>query len=180
MGFCYLWKSAGGEAVGESSVESGIQFISYKVDSFSFQMAKDLSILSRNDFLSGDWNWNYNLSVGIPTFFKDQSAYVCSVGCVGSLTKRSDNQQVLTFLLNLAGIFRASGGKLEVAVEESLIKYQVPAILLPYLRGVITTFLSTAGYGGVIFPLVNMNQVAEQALKDSTIQIVENTKKQQE
>lgn len=44
--------------------------------------------------------------------------------------------------------------------EERLIKYQAPAILMPYLRAAMSFIVTSAGFSTIIFPLVNINAAA--------------------
>ncbi|MDQ7031324.1 MAG: protein-export chaperone SecB [Desulfonauticus sp.] len=64
-------------------------------------------------------------------------------------------------------------GKLEKEVEEKLVKYQIPALLFPYLRGTITSFLSNAGFASVILPLINIYALAKDYLSDMDIEIID-------
>lgn len=49
---------------------------------------------------------------------------------------------------------------LEPAQLESLVKLQIPAILFPYIRAAMTSFLANAGFPGVHLPLINVQRFA--------------------
>jgi preprotein translocase subunit SecB len=41
-----------------------------------------------------------------------------------------------------------------------MVRINIPAILLPYLRAAITTIISQAGFGTIVFPLINIYEIA--------------------
>lgn len=72
----------------------------------------------------------------------------------------------------IGGVFTVKK-RLDENMEEGLAKIQIPALLLPYLRGTITSFLANSGYGTVIFPLINIHAAAKDALKDVEVNVIE-------
>jgi len=156
------------------SVDSEIKFLSYKIDDFTFDSVKDLNILSFSGALDPK-GWKYEFSLGAPTFFKKRALYVVNVKCTLShIIKTGEvEKNILTIKCSLSGAFESSNGQISSDVEERIVKYHLPTILFPYLRGTVTTFVANSGFGPLVFPLVNINKIADDLLKEIPIQIVE-------
>ena len=58
----------------------------------------------------------------------------------------------------ISGLFQPVN--LDPEQEEGMVQVNIPAILLPYLRAAITTILSQAGLGTIVFPLINIYEIA--------------------
>lgn len=132
-------------------------------------MMQNLDVLQFNGALNPS-AWNFNITVPTPSYYAKRNIYIGSISC--ECQAKVEDNIIFSLTANISGAF-SSDGRLEKTAEENLIKYQVPAILLPYLRGTITTFISNAGFGSVVIPLVNMNEVAKSYLKDKSINIIE-------
>ncbi|MBI5238132.1 MAG: protein-export chaperone SecB [Deltaproteobacteria bacterium] len=65
--------------------------------------------------------------------------------------------------IGIAGVFTAEEGRFEKTTEETLIKIQIPTLLFPYIRSAITSILAHAGLGSVLFPLINIHELAKNA-----------------
>jgi len=152
-----------------SSIISNFKFISYKVDDFKFEMSKHLSLLSYVGNTNQD-DWEINLSIKQPTFFKKNNSYIGGINCKISLL--SEKKPILNLETSISGLFQ-SDNMLDKEVEENLVKYQIPTILFSYLRSTITTFIANAGFGTFIFPLINVVELSKKTLKDIQINIVE-------
>ena len=155
--------------VESSGIISNFKFISYKVDEFKFDMSKHLSLLGFVGNTVQD-DWEINLSIKQPTFFKKNNSYIGGINCKIALL--SDKIPILNLETSISGLFQ-SDDLLDREVEESLVKYQIPTILFPYLRSTITTFIANAGFGAFIFPLINVVELSKKTLKDIQINIVE-------
>lgn len=55
--------------------------------------------------------------------------------------------------------------------EQTLAKIQIPAILFPYLRSAVSAVMVNAGFGKIVLPLINIHQMAKDAV--DKIEIVE-------
>ena len=155
-------------------IESDLVFQTYKIDSFNFEMHKSLDNLLFVGSIDQK-SWSIDLKMNPPNYFKAKSIYHVSFECLCAV-KVKDAQQVevdaIKLNLSISGAF-SSTGRLESSLEEKLIKFQAPAILMSYARAGITSFVSSAGFGTFVFPLINMNNVAQQGLKDIAINVVE-------
>lgn len=152
-----------------SSIISSFKFISYKVDDFKFEMIKHISLLSFSGNTKDD-DWEINLGIKQPTYFKKTNSYIGGINCKISLL--SDNKPVVNLDTSISGLFQADS-ELSKEIEESLVKYQIPTILFPYLRSTITTFIANSGFGSFVFPLINVVELSKKTLKDIQINIVE-------
>jgi preprotein translocase subunit SecB len=166
--------------MGEGSVVSAFQFKSYKVDRFNFISKPDLNLLARFDGFSLE-EWDVKFRFRCPIFFKKNNCYVGGLDMRVSIPDKeqasdeegdSEQNSLLSLDAGIAGVFAASD-QFEKETEDTLVKIQIPALLLPYLRGTIASFLANAGFGSLIFPLINIHAVAEDALKDVVIKIVD-------
>jgi preprotein translocase subunit SecB len=62
---------------------------------------------------------------------------------------------------------------MEPDLEEDMGKYQIPAILFPYHRAVVTGFFASAGLGSFIFPLIDVREMGKRIGGELEIQVVE-------
>lgn len=163
--------------MGTSSINSAFNFISYKVDNFSFTMKKEIGLLELNGIPLSDGA----LNVGIrpPVFFKKTNKYVCGIDCMLLLHQneiqkenRTEENALIVVKCGIAGSFQLIG-EIEKETEESIIKIQAPALLMPYLRGTVSSFIANSGFGSFIFPLINIHTLAKQTLSDKEIQVIE-------
>ena len=91
--------------------------------------------------------------------------------CLGGLKislSLPDNTNKETELISLdcsiVGLFRIvdiQGYEKQKEIYDNLIKYQIPTILLSFLRATVISFFANAGYGSFFFPLINMYQIAK-------------------
>lgn len=155
-----------------SGLASSFQFISYKVDAFHFSMEKNIVVLEVAQRLD-DSAWKMDISIRNPVFLEERNQYLAGVRCVLVLRpdKNQPDFQPVKLEATISGLFQ-SENKFAPELESHLVKSQMPAILMPYLRSAITSFLANAGFGSVILPLVNINNLAENALKDVQIQVI--------
>lgn len=153
-------------------VVSGFQFISYKIDDFTFSMEKDFSILSLRDRIQ-DSAWKLCISIRTPFFIEERSQYLAGVKCTLILQPDDENEEYHPVKLEavISGLF-ATKNEFSPEAEKQLVKTQMPAILMPYLRAAITSFMANAGFGSIMLPLINMNKLAEDMLMDQDVNVV--------
>jgi len=73
----------------------------------------------------------------------------------------------------LEGVFQTKDKEqFSTGVEQDLVKFQIPAILFPYLRAAVTGFFASAGLGSFVFPLVNVREMARQSSRDLEIKVI--------
>lgn len=158
------------------SVESPFKFLNFKIDKFTFSLADDLDLLLSNGQILPE-RWKFKLGFHQPQFFEKEELYVGGLSLDIILPGEQEQEDVspenlITLHAEISGAFRCEKGKLAQNIEEKLVKNHIPAILMPYLRSAITGFLASAGYGAVVLPLINMNALAEQDMKNVAILVV--------
>lgn len=165
----------------ESSIKSSFQFKSYKVDKIKFYSKPDLNILIRMNNIPLD-EMNLAFAIRQPLFFSSEKIYVggfdllFQVSAPGQTDEpiAEPNENTLVRLeMGIAGVFKTEDDKLTPEQEDELVKVSIPAILLPYARAALTSLLANAGFGAVIFPLVNIYELAKEQLKDTTVKVLE-------
>jgi preprotein translocase subunit SecB len=112
-----------------------------------------------------------------PTYFKKKNVYVGGLDCLLYFFEKNidpkefvKGKSLFYIEAGIEGFFKPETQRFENKIEEELVKYQIPALLFPYLRAEITSFLANAGYGNFVLPLINIYQLASDTLKN--IQIV--------
>jgi preprotein translocase subunit SecB len=165
------------------SVKSAFKFESYKIDSLHLESKKDLRLLAVNEAIPSE-DWNIDLRLRRPLFFEAENLYIGGVEArIFTLTsegKREQEEQedispeniAVSLEAGIAGMFRVLDGEFDKKIEETLVKIQIPAILLPYLRATMTSLLANSGYGSVMFPLFNIHTIAGKTLQDTTVEVI--------
>ena len=147
---------------------SQFQFHSYKVDSFTFKSHHSLEVLARNESFK---EWQFRLGMNQPIYFERAKQYVCFLGFDGRVIKESEQDPLLELRATISGMFTVRERFRDKALEETLVKIQGPSLLLPYLRSAVTSYVANAGFGTMIFPLINVHQMAEDSLEGIKIKI---------
>jgi hypothetical protein len=156
-----------------SGISSGFHFLSYKIDQVDLKVQRSVEMLEANSF---DGEWNVTIALRKPLFYSQRKIYICGLECTMSYPTPADMvkkgiPELVSLKAGMAGIFRAESGRIPPDVETRLVKIQAPYILLPYLRGAMTSLLANSGIGAMIFPLVNLHEIAKEVLKDESITI---------
>jgi preprotein translocase subunit SecB len=144
-----------------SSVTAEFNFISYKIDFISLKMNPKFSYLLDTAPVKPE-----NLRLSIQLRSTEKFNINGSIHYVGGLSTNITIQNNETFEEMLNGNFGISGiftpvGSVESAAEENFVKVNLPALLMPYLRAAMTNVLSNAGFGTILFPLVNVYELAK-------------------
>lgn len=153
------------------SIESPFRFESYKIDAFSVEVVDDLEFLKSMRNLPSD-NWEFRIGLRQPRFFGKSKLYVGGLELDLRLTEDDESssegkdQALVSIHAGISGVFRCKEGELPPDIEGKLVKNHIPALLFPYLRSAITSFLANGGYGSLVLPLVNINTLAEKTFKD--------------
>lgn len=157
--------------IAQTGYGSGFQFKSYLINRFDLQMINP----SKEGLVPANMELNIEIAIVPPIYFSKKKIYQCGVGCVVKMTPIIDGQKTDIFCVLNSGILGhfESDGRFEPGIEERIAKVQAPALLFPYLRGALTTFFAIAALGSVIFPLININQIAEDSLKDIPIKVID-------
>lgn len=166
--------------MGESSVISDFQFKSFKVDKFVFSSKTKVDLLAKREGFRPE-EWDFKFRFRNPMYFQKLHAYVGGLEILVTVpdpdqapeeTKDPVESALVSLDTGIAGVFTVKE-RLDENLEEGLVKIQIPALLLPYLRGTITSFLANSGYGTTIFPLINIHAIANEALQDVEVKVIE-------
>jgi preprotein translocase subunit SecB len=149
---------------------ASFQFITYKIDTINFQIAKNTGTLLMNSLTVPS---QLDFEVG----FRQVGKYLLNntIHHIGGLNTKikilnSSKTQILDGDFGISGLFRPIN--MDNELEERIVRYNIPAILMPYLRSAITTIVSQAGFGTVVLPLINVYEIA----KKNQIEILDFTR----
>ncbi len=151
-----------------SSVTSGIQFISFKMDRIDFSVTQELGILVQSDHSNCEPVFEFAFRDAIKFHGNETDSYVTGLQVKLVIKNNSDGKEIAHGVFVITGFF-TSLGKFSKETEESIVKYQCPTILFPYIRAAISFTLSSAGFSTIVLPVINVNAAA----KGANIKIVE-------
>jgi preprotein translocase subunit SecB len=153
----------------DNSSIASFQFITYKIDTVAFEAAKNTGTLLMNS-ISGSNQMNFEIGV------RQAGKYLfnSTVHYIGGLNTKiqildSSKTQILNGNFGISGLFRPIN--MDEETEKNMVRYNIPAILMPYLRSAITTIVSQAGFGTVVLPLINFYEIA----KNNPVEILDYT-----
>lgn len=160
-----------------SGIESSFTLANFKIDQLTVRLKPDITFVAGS--LDAGFTWIFNLSVRKPMYFQDSSLYLGGLNVTSYLfpetlpeTEHNADEAIASISASIVGLFSVSG-RLEPETEKNLVKHQIPAILFPYLRAAITGAGAFSGFGKVMLPLINVQKLAEDHLKNIEIQIVQ-------
>lgn len=155
----------------ESSIEASFDFLSYKIDKIEMRMESKIGYLLNNAPIKPDCIEFAVALRNTEKFLLD--GIVRYVGGLMTQVRLKDDTTKNTILASefgISGIFMPTG-HVEQQMEETFAKINLPALLMPYLRAAMTNILSNAGFGTVLFPLINVYELA----KDQNFPIIDHT-----
>jgi len=165
----------------ESSVKSSFQFKAFKVDKINFFSKPDINVLTRMNSIPAE-DMNLGFAIRQPIYFSSEKIYVGGFDTlfrviapneVNDSVSDSEEDVLVKLELGIAGVFTVEDDRLSQEMEEGLVKIHIPAILMPYARSAMTSLLANSGFGGVLFPLINIHEIAKEQMKDIDIQVIE-------
>lgn len=166
----------------DSGVISSFQFLNYKVDSFSFDNKKK-EVGEILHYFTGDENWSASIGIRQPTLYKKSLSFIGGMQLtllqhdkdMQDEKNKTEDNAIMVLKCTIIGLFKildSSDFEKNKRVYEDLGRYQIPAILSPYLRATVTSYFGNAGYGGFVFPLINFTKLAyEQKVE---LEVIEN------
>jgi preprotein translocase subunit SecB len=144
-----------------SSIAAQFNFISYKIDSVTVKMNPKITYLLDNKPLMPQ---GINLSIKLRNTEKfdinGSIHYVGGLSTQVTIHDEENQEEMLSGEFGISGIF-APVGDMEKSVEENFARINLPALLMPYIRAAITNILSQAGFGTVLFPLINVYELTK-------------------
>jgi preprotein translocase subunit SecB len=150
-------------------VESSFRFVNFKIDRTVFETSHTVAFLNATrDVRSEDIQILMRLrNAGhVP----ESRTYVGGLDAkLESTLGEEPERQGFSLEMGITGLFHVEGDDLDNDTLDRLVRYQIPAILFPYLRASATSFLANAGFPGVFVPLINIHRLAS----DAKVEIVE-------
>jgi preprotein translocase subunit SecB len=157
----------------EGSITADFDFISYKIDSISMKMGNDISFLKNTENIKPDC---IQLSIRLrdPEKFvlSGETTYIGGLMTQIRITDGVNGPTMLEGKFGISGMF-TSKKLVDNKSEETFAKVNLPALLMPYLRAAMSNILSNAGFGTMLFPLVNIYELA----KTQNLSIIDNSEK---
>ena len=161
-------------------MKSAFKFESYKVDTVRFDIQRIFGLLEVTGNIDPNL-WKLSINIREPLYFKTQKKYLggldTSIFVMPPETEIEDKKNkepLIKMDVGIAGIFSVvEEERFEKKVEDTLVKIQIPAILFPYVRATMSSLLANAGFGSVMLPLININELAKQSFGDVEIKVIE-------
>ena len=156
----------------ESSIAAEFDFVSYKIDSISFKMRNEISYLLNTTSIKSEF---INLSIKLRNTEKfiidEKTTYIGGLITQVVIHNEADGNIMVEGQFGISGLF-TTNDSVDKQAEETFAKINLPALLMPYLRATMTSILSNAGFGTMLFPLVNIYELA----KAQNLSIIDRTK----
>jgi len=153
-------------------VTAQFEFLSYKIDLIDLTISNNLqNLLYTNPIREQDVDLSIQMRSTEKFRLDDGSIrYVGGLAIKVAIIGEGTNK-VLDAVFGISGAF-APVGEVSSKAEAGFTKTNLPAILMPYLRATMTNVLSNAGFGTVLFPLINVYELA----KDSDCPMIDHTR----
>jgi len=152
-------------------VESGFQFLGFKIDNIDLKLTPGVRDVLYSAPVHAEQVQMQVRIRNLGRIPKDR-IYVGGIDArvqIFHSEKQDPKDLLLVIQLGAVGIFKTIEESLSQEIEDKLTRIQIPAILFPYLRAAMTSVLSSAGIAGVILPLINVHELA----KDAKIEIID-------
>lgn len=150
-------------------IAAGLQLINYKIDEMSFDHNINTAFILCDQL--DRTKIRTSVSLRIPQKIAGKDEYICGLSMNLEHGEKADNKY-FKISIGIVGYFILKRNDIEINETESLnmfLKTQPVAILSPYLRAALSSFIISAGLPPIIFPLINMKKIAEQNLADKDI-----------
>jgi preprotein translocase subunit SecB len=155
----------------DSSIKSSFNFLSYKVDKVNMKLANKVGhLLNRAPIRPEFIEMSIRLRNTEKYLFGDNVHYVGGLETYIKIKNEATGDTMMEADFGISGIFNTIDPG-DAHNEENFAKINLPALLMPYLRATMTNILSTAGFGTVLFPLVNIYELA----KKQDFQLIDHT-----
>jgi preprotein translocase subunit SecB len=156
------------ESAAQSVVSTHFQFTGYKIDKLELELYPAIGLVESSP--AGDWDFTLNFRV--PEFLRSTKTYLVGFNVVLKLPgKNSDEENINLVLLkaSIVGTFKVINDLPNAEHQKRMVTQHFPTILLPYFRTTVTTLLAAGGYGSILFPLINLNEMVKQDPTNLTI-----------
>lgn len=150
-------------------INASLQLLNYKIDGISFEHSLSVNFILNSQFDTK--KIKTSVSLRVPQKLKNTDNYICGLTMI---VEYGSNAEDTYFKVSMSIVCFFVLRKEEIEIKNNLdidmfLKTQPLAILSPYLRASLTSFLISAGVTQFVFPLINMKKLAEQHLADKKI-----------
>ncbi|UTY31750.1 protein-export chaperone SecB [Treponema putidum] len=154
----------------KSSIKSDFQFLAYKIDRINFSLEPIANAVIYKQTADAKVEIGFAVrDIGRVTN-NEKKQYMCGLD---TQLKLYDNDKLIaTGVFGIEGLFLVDG-HFKDSQENQIVKFQFPTILFPYLRSAITNILASAGFGSIVFPLINVYNLVENQDKKNKINIID-------
>ena len=159
------------------SIESDFQFKAYKIDRVEYKILQNIDLLEFTGVIDPNL-WEYKIGIRKPLYFEKKKLYVGGIDLNLSLFPKesaseeiTNHKPIIYLRAGIVGAFAVNENRFEENVEKQLVRTQIPAILFPYLRAFLSSFLANSGLGSVNFPLINVNKLAQERLASLEVEV---------
>ncbi len=154
----------------ESSIKSDFQFLAYKIDRINFSLEPIANAVMYKQTADTKVEIGFAVrDIGKVTN-NEQTQYMC--GLDTQLKLYDGDKHIATGIFGIEGLFFVDG-HFKNSQENQIVKFQFPTILFPYLRSAITNILASAGFGSIVFPLINVYNLVSNQNEKNKINIVD-------
>ncbi len=159
-------------------MKSAFKFETYKIDVLVFEIKRIIGLLGFAGYIDPNL-WKLNITIREPLFSQGQKKYIGGIDTglylfPPEIKTEDKNEALIKVDIGIVGVFSSvEEGGFNKETIENLVKVQIPAILFPYVRSTITSLLANAGFGSVILPLINMQELAKQAVGEVSIKTID-------
>lgn len=150
-------------------IAAGLQLINYKIDEMSFDHNKNTAFILCNKL---DYQKvGTSVSLRVPQKIPGKDEYISGLTMH---VEYGENKEDLFFKISIGivGYFLLKKDDVGIKDTELLSKFlktQPAAILAPYARAALSSFIISAGLPPIVFPLLNLKKMAEEVLADKNI-----------
>lgn len=152
----------------EGSINSEFVFESYKVDSFRYDMplTKAALLAKKIDENRIKVRLGLRQPKGITQKNSEDTRYIVGLNAKIFL------EGFFELEAGLVGVFMLKNtSELSAEKVEELVHIHFPTLLLPMLRSLMHSFISSSGFGSAfIFPLINMHKLAKESSRNTAIE----------
>jgi preprotein translocase subunit SecB len=142
-------------------VEASFQFLNYKIDFARYVTDRSVAFLDRKAPLEPE-ELQLGARIKNPTKLPNNE-YAGGLALNLNAPNEESEEPRFELEMGITGLFQVQGDDLDDELIDKLVKFQIPAILFPYLRSAMTGFLANAGFPSIFLPLINVNRLAEQS-----------------
>ena len=150
-------------------ITAGLQLINYKIDDISFEHNRSIAFILIDQLDKS--KIHTSVSLRVPQKIAGKDTYVCGLAMHVEYGEKKDDVYFRISVV-IVGYFLLKKENIEIKDPKALnmfLKTQPVAILSPYARTALSSFIVSAGLPPIVFPLLNFKKMAEDLLATEDI-----------